>query len=123
VNEAEEKFLRLTKEELHYALQIELDEFYKDEDENAESMLTKGPEPEEKRTKFSIAKGKTQKKKVKKRKNDEADKENALPKPKKTKKAEKQKRKQKVYLIAVTVNSTAYEVYSACFIYSSVRSL
>jgi hypothetical protein len=114
VNQAEEKFLRLTKEELHYELQIELDEFHESEDENAESIMAKDTEPEAKRPKLSIATEKTQrakpkpKKKIKKRKNDDADKENALPKTKKAKKAEKPKRKQKVYLIAITVNSTTY---------------
>jgi hypothetical protein len=53
----------LVKRERYLALQIELDEFYEDEDENAESILTKGPEPDKKRPKLSIAKEKTQKKK------------------------------------------------------------
>ncbi len=65
MNQAKEKFLRLMEEELHYELQIESDKFHESEDENAESIMTKDPEPEAKRPKLSIVTEKNAKGKAK----------------------------------------------------------
>ena len=105
VNQAEEKFLSLMKEELHNELRIEMDESESDlsEDEKIESVPPKGLEPQAKRAKLSNAAEKTQtakptSKSTKRKKMislDAANKENATPK-KKVKKTEKPKSKRKV---------------------------
>ena len=79
-------------------LGITISEFEESEDETAQSIAPKGPEPEAKRPKLCNAAEKTERPKPKTHKRKKtADKENASPKTKKAKKAEKPKSKQKVY--------------------------
>ena len=88
---------------MHHELGITISEFEESEDESAQSIAPKGPEPEAKRPKLCNAAEKTERPKPKthKRKKTtsihDAGKENASPKTKKAKKAEKPKAKQKVY--------------------------